>query len=381
MSEYQYYEFQAIDRRLTAAEMDELRAFSTRARITPTSFVNDYQWGSFKGDESAWMEKYFDAFLYFANWGTSTLELAVSSRLLDSETVGRYCVGESASFREGTGRTILTFNAQEEEPDEDWDDQTDALSALIPIRAQLVRGDLRSLYIGWLRCAQAGELEDDDAEPPVPPGLGELDGSLECLVDFLRVDTDLLKTAAATSAAMSVQPLSHDAIRRWVEERSLAEKHDYLERFIVAEEPALAAELQHLISSPDVPVSNTTARTVGSLLSAAEAAADQRRSDAAARAEIERKRREEEAARARSEYLQDLAQRVPAAWEEVQELIATKQPASYDRAAALLVDLRDVATAQMREPNFRQRLDALCAEHQRKPSLISKLRRAGLAIP
>jgi hypothetical protein len=70
MSEYQYYEFQAIDRRLTDLEMAELRAHSTRARITPTSFVNDYSWGSFKGDEDAWMEKYFDAFLHLANWGT-----------------------------------------------------------------------------------------------------------------------------------------------------------------------------------------------------------------------------------------------------------------------------------------------------------------------
>ena len=84
MSEYQYYEFQAIEHRLTAAEMEELRSFSTRARITPTSFTNDYQWGSFKGNEKAWMEKYFDAFLYFANWGTHTLELAVPSRRQDS---------------------------------------------------------------------------------------------------------------------------------------------------------------------------------------------------------------------------------------------------------------------------------------------------------
>ena len=42
MSEYQYYEFQAIDRRLTAKEVSVLREFSTRARISPTSFVNDY---------------------------------------------------------------------------------------------------------------------------------------------------------------------------------------------------------------------------------------------------------------------------------------------------------------------------------------------------
>jgi hypothetical protein len=34
MSEYQYYEFQAIDRPLAAEETDELRSYSTRARIT-----------------------------------------------------------------------------------------------------------------------------------------------------------------------------------------------------------------------------------------------------------------------------------------------------------------------------------------------------------
>jgi hypothetical protein len=79
MSEYQYYEFRAIDRRLTAAEIAKLRSFSTRARITPKSFVNDYQWGDFRGDEDAWIDKYFDVFLYFANWGTHTFELAARS--------------------------------------------------------------------------------------------------------------------------------------------------------------------------------------------------------------------------------------------------------------------------------------------------------------
>jgi hypothetical protein len=34
VSEYQYYEFQAIDRPLTAEEMRTLRGFSTRATIT-----------------------------------------------------------------------------------------------------------------------------------------------------------------------------------------------------------------------------------------------------------------------------------------------------------------------------------------------------------
>ena len=88
MSEYQYYEFQAIDRPLNTKEMDKLRSYSTRARITPTSFVNDYSWGDFKGDEDAWMENYFDAFLYLANWGTHILKLRLPTDLLPSEIAG-----------------------------------------------------------------------------------------------------------------------------------------------------------------------------------------------------------------------------------------------------------------------------------------------------
>ncbi|RWM92249.1 MAG: hypothetical protein EOR84_19700 [Mesorhizobium sp.] len=38
MSEYQYYEFQAVDHPLSEADRQLLRGLSTRARITATSF-------------------------------------------------------------------------------------------------------------------------------------------------------------------------------------------------------------------------------------------------------------------------------------------------------------------------------------------------------
>jgi hypothetical protein len=50
MSEYQYYEFLAVDRPLDERQQDEVRALSTRARITATSFINEYHWGNFGGD-------------------------------------------------------------------------------------------------------------------------------------------------------------------------------------------------------------------------------------------------------------------------------------------------------------------------------------------
>ena len=107
MSEYQYYEFQAIDRPLTQREMAELSSFSTRARITPTSFINDYSWGSFKGDAELWMEMYFDAFLYLSSWGCRVFELRLPARLIDSNTGRLYCIGK--------GRWTSFWRKREEE--------------------------------------------------------------------------------------------------------------------------------------------------------------------------------------------------------------------------------------------------------------------------
>jgi hypothetical protein len=74
MSEYQYYEFQAIDRPLTKSEQEMLRGLSSRAHITATSFTNHYEWGSFKGDPKHLMESCFDLHLYCANLGNAAAD-------------------------------------------------------------------------------------------------------------------------------------------------------------------------------------------------------------------------------------------------------------------------------------------------------------------
>src|SRR5437016_9455438 len=109
MSEYQYYEFQKVDDRLSETEMHELRRYSTRARITPTSFVNEYHFGNFKGDPNEWMEKYFDGFFYFANWGSRELQLAIPDGLISAKTAEVHCSGEAACVRKKSGKLIFTF--------------------------------------------------------------------------------------------------------------------------------------------------------------------------------------------------------------------------------------------------------------------------------
>ena len=87
MSEYQYYEFQAVDQPLTQGQISELRAYSSRAQITPTSFINVYHWGDFKGNPEKWMEKYFDAFLYLANWGSRWFMLRLPEKPLGEQLI------------------------------------------------------------------------------------------------------------------------------------------------------------------------------------------------------------------------------------------------------------------------------------------------------
>ncbi|MFE1979915.1 hypothetical protein [Streptomyces mirabilis] len=77
MSEYQDYEFLAVDRPLTEAEIAQVRALATRARITSTSFVNGYHWGDFHGDPTKLVEQLYDAHLYYANWGSRRLLLRI----------------------------------------------------------------------------------------------------------------------------------------------------------------------------------------------------------------------------------------------------------------------------------------------------------------
>jgi hypothetical protein len=213
MSEYQYYEFQAIDRALDEREMRALRRYSTRATITPTRFVNFYNWGNFKGDPAAWMERYFDAFLYFADWGERELMLRLPRRLLDFKTAQRYCRAESV--RTKSDFVILTFLSDEPRDYDDADDGQDWLSSLIPLRADLANGDHRALYLAWLLAAQKGELDDEDPEPTCPAGLRKLSAPLRAFADFLRIDRDLLAAAAERSAEPDDTVPARE-LRRWI---------------------------------------------------------------------------------------------------------------------------------------------------------------------
>lgn len=380
VSEYQYYEFQAIDRPLTDGEQGTLRRYSSRATITSRRFVVDYSWGSFKGDAAEWMEEYFDAFVYLANWGSRELMLRVPRSVLSPEKAKGYCTGESATARAKGDHLVLGFQSEDEEGGEWIHEQNNTLASLLPLRSELTSGDLRALYLAWLRCAQLGELDDGDAEPPCPPGLGDLSAALEAFADFLRLDRDLIEAAAAASPKLS--KTDDAALERWVAALPESDKTSILVRLVGGADAHLRGELLRRFRESQVseaPAAAFKTRTVGELREAAQARAEERRREEAELAAREEARREREAAKARDYHLTALAKREGEAWRTLDELIATKQPNKYDEAVALLRDLRDVCVRAGRQGEAATRIDRLCEEHARKGTFIQRMRKAGLA--
>lgn len=377
MSEYQYYEFVAIDQPLTAAQQRELRAVSTRGRISPSSFVNDYEWGDLKADPRDWMGRYFDAFLYLANWGTRRVALRLPLGVLSQDKVAAYCDGDSATAWSTATHVIIDMYS-EDEGDEEWWDQEGMLAAIVPVRAELAAGDHRLLYLAWLLCVQNRELDEDAPEPPVPPGLARLTGPQQAFAAFLRLDADLLAVAAEASAAVERKAPSPQALSRWVKALPEPEKDRIVLRLLRDGNPHLRSELLGRFHGP-ADEKRVAARTAGELLAAAETLWEQRRRRDQARAAAERERREKAAAAAREARLLALAGRQEGAWQEVEVLIETKRPKEYDSAVELLIDLRAVAERAGDVPAFRQRVRALRERHVRKVSLVDRLDRQRLA--
>jgi hypothetical protein len=120
MSEYQYYEFRAVDRPLTTEQILELRRYSSRAEITATTFSVEYNWGDFKGDPRRWMEQYFDAFVHLANWGSRWLMLRIPNYVLNAEILSEYCGDDYLSFDIENKNLILSFRTDDEHGE--WSD-------------------------------------------------------------------------------------------------------------------------------------------------------------------------------------------------------------------------------------------------------------------
>jgi hypothetical protein len=384
MSEYQYYEFVAIDQPLTHAAQAELRAISTRALITPTSFVNHYEWGDLKADPRRLVERYFDAFLYLANWGTHRLMFRLPAEVLGGSAkagVEQYLVGDCSTAWTTDGYVVIDLFAEDEdgEFDEEWLDGSGLLASIVPVRAELMAGDSRLLYLAWLLAVQNREVDEDAVEPPVPPGLGRLSAALSAIAEFLRIDPDLIAVAAERSAPLNADD-TLTKLSGWLAQLPEESKDAFLLRVARGDGARVRTELLTacLRATGPVQTDDGSARSAETLVTESR----RRRGDRQRVAEELARRRAEErrrtAERARENHLRELAGRQDQAWREVVDLVERRTAADYDAAAGLLYELAEVCRREGTSETFNDRVQQLRREQRRKISFIQRLDRLGM---
>ncbi|WP_448639390.1 hypothetical protein [Geodermatophilus sp. URMC 63] len=382
MSEYQYYEFAAIDQPLSADKQADLRAISTRALITPTSFMNHYEWGDLKADPRRLVERYFDAFLYLANWGTHRLMFRVPAEVFDSTAVvDRYFVGDSSTAWTNRGSVVIDLVTEDDDGEygEDWLDGSGLLASIIPVRAELLAGDLRLLYLAWLLAVQNDEVDEDAVEPDVPPGLGELTAALGAVAEFLHIDPDLVAAAAERSTPLTTDDTLAKLPGR-LAQLPVESKDAFLLRVARGDGARVRAELLACgrRSVGSVESGDGAGRSAGELLAHARRRRDDRQRAAREHAQRRAEERRRAAERARENHLSELAERQDQAWREVVDLVERRTAADYDAAAGLLCELAEVCRREGTSELFADRVRQLRREQRRKISFIQRLDRLGM---
>jgi hypothetical protein len=367
MSEYQYYEWQTVDRLLTEAEQDAVNGLSSHIEVTSSQAIVTYDWGDFKHEPRKVLARYFDAHLYFANWGTRILMFRFPPGLLDEAAVGTYLVDDLIQLStEGKAR-ILEFVFEEEEPE--WGDFEGELSSLVSLRNDILAGDYRCLYLGWLKALalQDPDEQADWEEPPVPAGLAKLTPALKRFAGFFDLDPHLITSAAAASPAKAATT-SDAALKGAIGKLSRAECDDFLLRLLQGEAGlgfTLRHRLQVELKAPPQPAGG--GRTAAVLFAGAKRA---KRQDA--------ERKAAEAEKRRIAELKKLAQKEEKVWQTVEAHLAERHWTYHAKAVEQLRQLRDLADYQKTRAAFNRRLKQLRAQYKDRASIIKRLEEARL---
>lgn len=371
MSEYQYYEFQALDRPLTHEAQEEMRRLSSRVALTATSASFVYNYGDFRGNPYDVLVKHFDAMLYITNWGTRQLMFRFPANGVPNDVMSTYQYAESLEWSKAGKYVILNIEHNEEDGYDDWIEGEGILFGVVQLRDDILHGDCRALYLAWLKAAYSEvemlEADEELIEPPVPPNLQHLSPALRNLIAFFDLYDDLVLAAAQASPTAK---RTDESLSGSIDRLSEAETRDFLERLLKGEphlDIALANRLRELSGVSKADIGTGQRRTLRQLVAASKAIRQQR---------LEAERREAEAARIKK--LERIAERQEQLWARIPGLIDQKRANTYDEAVSTLTDLHDLAIHQQRLPEFQNKLAALMSQYPTLHGLHKRLKIAKL---
>lgn len=365
MSEYQHYEFQAIDRPLTEDEQAAISQLSSRVQLSSTKAIFTYSHGDFPDDPFQVLTKYFDAMFYIANWGTLQLMFRFPKSLIDFQSIQNYCIEDCLTLCEVGNFAILEILFENSEGF-GWIEEKGYLDSFIGVRDEILQQDYRALYLTWLKTFTWEDLDPEESEPPVPSGLGKLSQPLRSFVEVFEVDEYLVKVAASSSVPQT--SISDEAWLQAIAKLPGPERNRFLLR-LAKGESNLSVELnKRLLEFLAIPQPESQPRRTRKQLVL----------ESQRERQQEKIRQQQEAKAQRLKELEALAKREDLAWKDVEALIKKGQAKFYDDAVQLLLKLRDLAAYQNQKPAFQERLNQIHSQHSRRATFIKRLHQVGL---
>jgi len=260
------------------------------------------------------------------------------------------------------------------------DDGSGWMRRLAPLRDELLRGDLRPLYLGWLAGAGRGKIREAALEPEVPAGLSELSPAQQALVEFLEVDPDMLAAAAAGSTAVLQADVTGDhRIDAWLGEWSCDEMAAVLKLITlgqgqVAERRVRSRHAAWLKTQRSSVASKARRRSVAELRELAKSASSVRLE----REAKERAKQEAEGRRQRELQLRRLMADVDKHWEAIDVQAKRGSASGYDQAVRVIVDLAEGYALTSSPKEFERALRRFLVCHATRGALLRRLTEAGL---
>ncbi|HEX4143408.1 MAG TPA: hypothetical protein VHY91_07645 [Pirellulales bacterium] len=374
MSEHQYVAFRAVDSPVSAKNLEYMRRQSSRAEITPWSFENEYHHGDFRGDAVEMLRRGYDIHFHYANFGIRKLFIRIPHGLPDPGAAKPYFAGDTLEFlkdKQGPGGILAIEPFHEPGGLDDLWELDGIIDRLVPLRAEILDGDLRPLYLAHLAVAcDENHDPDETREAPVPAGLNALSDAQQGLIELYELSEHLIAAAAQQSPPMPKKMIDTAAeFAEWIRGQQQAMKDKWLASLVADPSSAVRAEIVATfrkgrggLSWPTVALS----RTIAQLRISEAKIAEEAKQKAAAKA-----------ASQRAKKLAAMAADPNPTLRETEQLVTERTTDAYRKIAKVLADLREALSATHQSMLAEKQAQKLRAANPTLRMLVSELRRQG----
>lgn len=336
MSEFQYIEFRAIDGPVSKKNLEYMDRQSSRAEISPWQFCAEYNYSDFRGNVLEMLRRGYDLHLHYANFGVRKLLIRLPQGLPDPGAAKPYFSKDAVEFvkdSNGAGGVLKVEPFHESgDLDELWD-LDDWVEKLVPVRAEILEGDLRPFYLAHLAISCDGNHDPETTrEGPVPAGLDSLTEAQQALAEFYGISPALIQAAAKGGPPRTSRGDVRTLQSQWLRNQSQTMKDGWLSELLADPAAPVRAQMLAAFRSDHRVAAWPTARldrTIEDLQAAGEEIRLQSERKAADLAEKKRKQK-----------LVKIAADPTSILRETEELAATRTTDAYVQVGDLLADLR-----------------------------------------